>query len=232
MREPRLVTYFREIPDPCPFETPEEWTTRLRNGLEKYRRQVFETYTEATLERLLCSSDQFYRRAAVLALGLVGTMTSNPALSKRLYDDDPVVRQLSGDALWAIWFRAAGRDHCDELQKIVSGNNSRATLRDLDVLISHTGDYAEAYNQRAILYYKLGEFRRAATDCETVLKLNPQHFGAAAGMAQCYLKLNRPRAALHAFRAALEINPNLDDVGQAVKALEEMLGENAEGFDR
>jgi tetratricopeptide (TPR) repeat protein len=159
-------------------------------------------------------------------------MTTSESLSKRLYDHDPVVRQLAGDALWAIWFRAAGRDHCDQLQNIVGGTNTRTVLRDLDGLISRTGDYAEAYNQRAILYYKLGEFRRAAADCETVLKLNPQHFGAAAGRAQCYLKLNRPRAALHAFRVALDINPNLDDVGQAVKALEEMLGENAEGFDR
>ncbi|HEX4589595.1 MAG TPA: tetratricopeptide repeat protein, partial [Gemmataceae bacterium] len=142
----------------------------------------------------------------------------------------PIVRKLAGDALWAVWFRAAGREHCEQLQQIVSGTNARTVLRDLDVLISRTGDYGEAYNQRAILYYKLGEYRRAAADCETVLKLNSQHFGAAAGMAQCFLKLNRPRAALRAFRRALEINPNLDDVGQAVKALEEMLGENAEGL--
>ena len=230
MREPRLVTYFREIPDPSPFESPDEWTTRLKTGLEKYRRQVSEVYSEPTLERLLSSYDPVCRRAAVLALGLVGTMGANDALSRRLQDDDPIVRKLAGDALWAVWFRAAGREHCERLQEIVSGSNSRSVLRDLDVLISRTGDYAEAYNQRAILYYKLGEFRRAAADCETVLKLNPQHFGAAAGMAQCYLKLNRPRAALRAFRNAIEINPNLDDVGQAVKALEEMLGENAEGL--
>jgi tetratricopeptide (TPR) repeat protein len=230
MREPRLVTFFREIPDPCPFEEPHEWTTRLRAALERYRRLVSEVYAEPTLVRLLSSPDPTCRRAAVLALGLVGTMMCNDALARRLYDEDALVRQLAGDALWALWFRAAGREHCDRLQQIVGGNNSRMVLRDLDVLISRTGDYAEAYNQRAILYYKLGEFRRAAADCETVLKLNRQHYGAAAGMAQCYLKLNRPRAALHAFRAALEINPNLDDVETAVKTLEGMLGENAEGL--
>jgi tetratricopeptide (TPR) repeat protein len=228
MREPRLVTFFRDIPDPCPFESPEEWTTRLRTALERFRRLTCEVYSEATLQRLLCSPDTVCRRAAVLALGLSGTMACNRALSRRLHDDDGMIRQLAGDALWAIWFRAAGRDHCESLQRIVTGENTRTTLRDLDVLISRTGDYAEAYNQRAILYYKLGEFRRAAADCETVLKLNPQHYGAAAGMAQCYLRLNRPRAALCAFRTALEINPNLGDVEQAVKALEEMLGENAE----
>jgi len=230
MREPRLVTFFREIPDPCPFESPEEWTTRLRAALERYRRLTSDVYSEPTLVRLLSSPDAVCRRAAVLALGLLGTMMCNDPLARRLYDDDPMVKQLAGDALWAIWFRAAGRDHCENLQKIVAADNGRTTLRDLDVLISRTGDYAEAFNQRAILYYKLGEFRRAAADCETVLKLNPHHYGAAAGMAQCYLRLNRPRAALNAFRTALEINPNLDDVGQAVKALEEMLGENAEGI--
>lgn len=230
MREPRLVTFFREIPDPCPFEEPDQWTTRLRAALEKFRRVVGDVYTEATLERLLNSGDPICRRAAVLALGLLGTMQTNDALSHRLYDDDPMVKQLAGDALWAVWFRAAGKEHCEKLQQIVSGDNSRTILRDLDVLISRTGDYAEAFNQRAILYYKLGEFRRAAADCETVLKLNPHHYGAAAGMAQCLLKLNRPRAALHAFRSALEINPNLNDVGEAVKTLEEMLGENAEGI--
>lgn len=230
MREPRLVTFFKEIPNPCPFESPDEWTTRLRAALERYRRLVSEVYTEPTIVRLLGSPDPVCRRGAVLSLGLIGTMTCNDALSRRLYDDDTMVKQLAGDALWAIWFRAAGRDHCENLQRIVAGDNGRATLRDLDVLISRTGDYAEAYNQRGILYYKLGEFRRAAADCETVLKLNPHHYGAAAGMAQCYLRLNRPRAALHAFRTALDINPNLDDVEQAVKALEEMLGENAEGI--
>jgi tetratricopeptide (TPR) repeat protein len=230
MREPRLVTFFREIPEPTPFEEPEEWTTRLRAALERYRRLVTEVYTEATLERLLCSADPVCRRAAVLALGLVGTMASNDALARRLHDDDPMVKQLAGDALWAVWFRAAGKDHCERLQQIVGQENHRVSLRDLDILISRTGDYAEAFNQRAILYYKMGEFRRAAADCETVLKLNPHHYGAAAGMAQCFLKLNRPRAALNAFRTALEINPNLDDVEAAVKALEEMLGENAEGI--
>src|SRR3954469_8995848 len=102
MREPRLVTFFREIPDPCPFETPEEWTTRLRSALERYRRLATDAYTEATLQRLLCSGDPVCRRAAVLALGLVGSMSCNDTLSRRLRDDDATVRQLAGDALWAI----------------------------------------------------------------------------------------------------------------------------------
>src|SRR5262249_54615796 len=116
-----------------------------------------------------------------------------------------------------------------ELEQVVHRADKRSVLRGLHALIRQTNDFAEAYNQRAIVYYGLGDFRKAVADCETVLRLNPYHFGAAAGLAQCLLRLNQPHAALRAFRTALEINPNLDDVEAAVKALEEALGEGAEG---
>jgi tetratricopeptide (TPR) repeat protein len=225
VREPRIVTFYRELPEPSPLEDPELWAAGLRNSLERYHRRVEECYTEATLARLLHSPDPVCRRAAVLALGMTGTMNVNAAVSARLQDNDPLVRQLASDALWAIWFRGGRPEHIAELQNLVGQDDSRRMLRGLDALVSRAEDYAEAYNQRAILYYKMGEFRRAIADCETVLRLNPHHFGAAAGMAQCYLKLNRPRAALRSFRTVLEINPNLDDVEEAVRALEEVLGE-------
>jgi cytochrome c-type biogenesis protein CcmH/NrfG len=44
-------------------------------------------------------------------------------------------------------------------------------------------------------------------------------------MAQCYLKQRKLRAALRAFRRSYRINPNLDDVHQAIQSLEETLGE-------
>jgi Tfp pilus assembly protein PilF len=58
-----------------------------------------------------------------------------------------------------------------------------------------------------------------------VLQLNPLHFGAQAGMARCFMRLRKPRAALKAFRRAFEINPNLDGVEEAIRDLESALGE-------
>jgi hypothetical protein len=43
-------------------------------------------------------------------------------------------------------------------------------------------------------------------------------------MGQCLLKLNRPQAALRAFRQALAINPDLD-LYDTVRALESLGGE-------
>jgi hypothetical protein len=53
-----------------------------------------------------------------------------------------------------------------------------------------------------------------------VLRLNPFHFGASAGMGQCLMKLGKNRAALRAFQAALEINPALEHLRDAIRVLE------------
>ena len=65
------------------------------------------------------------------------------------------------------------------------------------MLIKRAPGFAEAYNQRAILHFRMKEFQKSVADCEKVLKLNPLHFGALGGMAQCYINLRRPRAALN-----------------------------------
>jgi tetratricopeptide (TPR) repeat protein len=226
VRTPIILELFAKLPKPTAGDDPEMWSNAMQEALDEYRRQVELSYSESTLVRLLDNANKRVRRAAVVALGLMGTMSANTAVARRLVDPDRRVRQFATDALWAIWFRGHSEKANDELQRIVRDGEPKTMLKSLDSLVRKAGDFAEAYNQRAILYYRLGEFRKAIVDCEKVLQLNPHHFGAAAGMAQCYLKLNKPRAALRSFRTALEINPNLDDVEETIKALEEVLGED------
>jgi tetratricopeptide (TPR) repeat protein len=225
VRIPRLVEFYQQLPPPQEHQDLEEWAASSREALEHFGRQVQEHYTEATLGRLLTSHDPVCRRAAVVALGLVGTMAVNGAVAALLQDRDQLVRYLASDALWAIWSRGYSEKYTVELQRLLRQSDIRAKLAGLDSLVRRASDFAEAYNQRAILYYRLGKFRKAIADCEKVIRLNPHHFGAAAGMAQCYLKLNKPRAALRSFRVALAINPNLDDVEETIKAIEEVLGD-------
>ena len=98
-----------------------------------------------------------------------------------------------------------------------AGPDDAQALAALDDLIAEAPNFAEAHNQRAILFFRRGEFARSVSDCQQALRLNPYLFGAAAGMGQCYLKLKKPRAALRAFRQALEINPSLDHLRDAVR---------------
>src|SRR5262249_31173888 len=152
-----------------------------------------------TLQRLLNSTDARTRRAAVLALGFVGTIDSNPAVAAMLHDDDPLARRFAVDALWELWFRGGTVEQNQRLRHAADDPDPAKARADLDKLIGAAPEYAEAYNQRAIWFFKRGEFARAVDDCNIVLRLNPHHFGAAAGLGQCYLKLGKTRAALRAF---------------------------------
>ena len=90
----------------------------------------------------------------------------------------------------------------------------------LDDLAREAPRFAEVFNQRAILYFQRGEFLRSLADCERAIELNPFHFGAQAGMGQCYLKMRRPRSALRAFRQALETNPRMTQLSETIESLE------------
>lgn len=220
---PLLVEYYNELPQRDEDNELPVGGARLKKALEGFKARVTERYTEGTLQRLLHSPDVHARRAAVLALGLIGSMDVNKPVARMLHDADRMVRQMAAEALWSMWFRADAEHH-DELQRIVRLNNANKAIQNLSALIAKAPRFAEAYNQRAILFFRTGDYQRSIADCEVVLKLNPFHFGAQAGMAQCYMKLRKPRPALRAFRNALRIHPDLEGVEATIRALEDALG--------
>jgi tetratricopeptide (TPR) repeat protein len=226
-----LLKFYKEMPQRKPGEKTPAWAERLQEGLNEYKKKVVARYTEGTLQRLLQSDHARTRRAAVLALGMTGTIKSNREVAKLLHDEDARVRRLTVDALWMLWFRADKPANNRELQRLMRLANDREegdpeqALVGLNALIKKTPRFAEAYNQRAILYFRSKQYDKAIADCETVLKLNPYHFAAASGMAQAYWKSNKPKAALKAYRTAYHINPGMEDVSEAIRYLESVLGD-------
>ncbi len=220
-----LVEYYRHLPEPREGDDPSAWAARLEKGLAKFKKAVEARYGEGTLQRLLDSPNPEARRAATLALSMVGTMKCNAALAGRLHDDDEVVQSLASDGLWSIWFRADTEENNKELQRLMRLRDPDKAVAGLDALIKKAPTFAEAYNQRAIRHFQAKDFEKAVADCEKVMQLNPQHFGAQSGLAQSYLNLRKPKAALKAYRDAYRLNPNLDGVEEAIQALENALGE-------
>jgi tetratricopeptide (TPR) repeat protein len=184
------------------------------------------------LLRLLASPDPRARRAAVLAVGLVGTMTANAPLAARLRDDDADVARMAADALWSLWLRGDTPENGDELRRLTRLRDPERALAGLHELIRRAPRYAEAFNQRAVVLFRLGRYEQSIADCHRTLKLNPHHFGAHAGLGQCFLKLRKDRSALKAFRAALRINPHLDGIAETIRTLETALGEEGWRDDR
>ncbi len=219
-----LVEFYNELPEVRPNARSAAKAKRQK-ALAKFEQHVRDRYTEGTLLRLLHSDDVRARRAATLALGLLGTMASNRDLATMLRHNDKQTRLLAVHALWSIWFRADSPENNQELQRLVSLSKSQDALAGLTALIKKAPRFAEAHNQRAIVYFRLEEYQKAIADCEKTLELNPYHFGAQSGMAQCYMKLRKPRQALKVFRNAYRLHPGLEGVEQTIRALEEALGE-------
>jgi tetratricopeptide (TPR) repeat protein len=244
MSTPLLVEFFNALPDDALRGGQGDWPVRRLDGddatkskttggkarrraaVHVFSKKVQERYTEGTLLRLLQGRNVAARRAAAFALGLLGAPAVADPLAASLHDEDEVVAEMAGDALWALWFRGDNPAHSDELYRLTRLRDRDKALAGLSELIVRAPRFAEAYNQRAILYFRLEQFDRAAADCEAVLRLAPHHFGAQAGLGQCYLRLRKNRAALKALRLALRINPRLEGVAETVRTLENTLGED------
>lgn len=229
VREPLLLQYYQLLPISRGDGQQADLSREHRKGLSRFKRAVEARYNEATLQRLLRWRGAEVRQAAVLALGLVGTMKVNPNLASCLHDEDPTVRRLAGEAMWSIWFRADAPEHNAELQRIIllrlDEVGPEIILADFEALLRKAPRFAEVYNQRGIFHFRCGSYARAVADCDRALRLNPCHFGAASGLGQCFMKQKKLRAALRSFRRALRINPNLDGVRQTITSIERLLGE-------
>ena len=84
-------------------------------------------------------------------------------------------------------------------------------------------DFAEAWNKRATLYFLVGDLRKSLADCDEVMKRNPNHFGALAGYALIYARLEYYDRALEYSRRALQVNPNLDGIRRNMDLIERLL---------
>jgi tetratricopeptide (TPR) repeat protein len=224
-----LVNAYNKLPQPQHGDDPDLLQAGMLEGMRSFRDAVKTKYNEGTLQRLLCSPETQLRRAAALALGLLGTMKSNSALSQALRDEDTLVRKFCTDSLWEIWFRAGSPEENHRLQVALQLPDLGQTLAALDELIDDAPHFAEAFNQRAIVHYRRGDFLKSVHDCQDTMRLNGYHFAAAAGMGQSYLRLNKPRSALRAFQQAIEMNPSIENVRDTIRGLEAALDET--GYD-
>ncbi len=187
---------------------------------------VAQRYTVCTLERLGLFGQRITRRAAILALGYIGQYESNAVLGKALHDDDRGVRILAENGIRELWCRSGTESQRQTLSIIVRLNASQQCEQAIQIasdLIVQAPWFAEVHNQRAIGYYQLGQYEESASDCHQALEINPYHFGAAVGMAHCYLELNDAFTALECFRRAVKLNPSMDDVRAQVDYLERQL---------
>ena len=189
---------------------------------ETLKRLLISNYSETDLAAYLHSKEPLLGRAAGFALRLVGSSKAIPALVDALKNSDRGTRFNAEYALWEIWSHS-GDDAVDVMlengKDLLKNEAYQQAVECFTAVIETDPSFAEGYNQRAIAYFMLEEWSKAIRDCKRTISLNPNHFGAFAGMGHVYVRLGKMDEALAAYKQALVINPNLVSIAEAVLRL-------------
>ena len=127
--------------------------------------------------------------------------------------------------IWALWAASDSPTAEVLLQQAARAIGDRApaeALSILDRLVGAFPDYAEAWNKRATLYFMMKRDDKALEDIEKVLDLEPRHFGALAGKGVILERQKKYSAAREAYKDSLAVNPTLQQVKDALKALDRL----------
>ena len=189
---------------------------------ERLKQLLMANYSEDSLETYLHSKDPLLGRAAGFALRLIGTSKVIPALVEALKNRDRGIRYNAEYALWAIWSHS-GDDAVDAMledgKNLLENEAYEEAIEQFTSVIAAAPNFAEGYNQRAIGYFMLEEWSKAVRDCKQTISLNPDHFGALAGMGHAYVRLGKVDDAIEAYKQALTINPSLIAIAEAILRL-------------
>ena len=90
----------------------------------------------------------------------------------------------------------------------------------LDRVVLMEPDYVEGWNKRATVYFLMDDYNHSIADIGHVLALEPRHFGALSGLGMIMRELGDDNRAMAAYRAALAVDPLLDNVRDALDELE------------
>lgn len=169
---------------------------------------------------LLCCGDRDATHTALICLALTGTMAESPAITGMLYTADEKTAEFAEQALWSIWFRAGDEQANRTLSiavRMLSQEEYAEAIEWLSILALRRPQFAEVFNQRATARFLAGQYEEAMRDTKTALRLNPLHFGAMATEGHCHAALGRADCAVEMYHAALQINPRMGTVREALQ---------------
>ena len=139
---------------------------------------------------------------------------------------DPATAQAITDQIWIYWTTPADPVLAARMRDVLAlrmNADFPAVIALLDEIVAEYPDYAEAWNQRATIYFLLRDFEHSMADIEKVLELEPRHFGALAGRAVMYKEQGKDDLALKDILAGLAIHPFLAERALFPELLEDAI---------
>ena len=135
---------------------------------------------------------------------------------------DPDEASGIATAIERLWMHS-GSDTADLLMTravVAMGTDHHETARDLlDRIVGLDPQWAEAWNKRATLRFLDDDDAGAMEDISHVLTIEPRHFGALSGMGFILRRNGLNKGALTAFRKALDVYPENQDIRKIIDEL-------------
>jgi len=139
---------------------------------------------------------------------------------------DDVSAKAIEERIWALW-TVSRSDTANLLmtrvKTAIEAKDLDLAVKLLDAVVKVKPDYVEAWNRRATIYYMRKDYGRSLADIREVLKREPRHFGALAGLGLILQDLGDDKQALEVYRRALALYPRMERIPDLVKTLQEKI---------
>jgi tetratricopeptide (TPR) repeat protein len=143
----------------------------------------------------------------------------------KLAPDDTTAKAIE-ERIWTVW-TASRSDTANLLmmrvKTAIEAKDLDLAVRLLDGIVKIKPDYVEGWNRRATIFYMKKDYGRAIADIRQVLKREPRHFGALAGLGLILQDIGDDKQALEVYRRALEVYPRMERIPDIVKTLQEKI---------
>ncbi|MFT5507226.1 MAG: tetratricopeptide (TPR) repeat protein [Hyphomicrobiaceae bacterium] len=116
--------------------------------------------------------------------------------------------------IWKLWFlqpNGAVQHLMARAQSARRAGLLKESITELDKIIELAPDYVEGWNQRATVNFMLGRNAESVRDIQQVLRIEPRHYGALAGLGLIHMRAKNWKSAIASFERALELHPFLGE---------------------
>ena len=206
-------------------------TTRLAAAYRRYLNSadspqfaadVNEHYASETLATILTRGDIELRRAAAMALGMLGDHDSIKPLGRALSDADRGVRLVADDSFRGLLIRDAAPLHHQQLLRVMhlnDGGEYASALAPTMILVDQSPSYAEAHHQLAICWHGLENHYQAEAAYNACLENCCFHYPAWQGLARCRVLLDDFSGAISALERCLQICPDVESARLQIRVI-------------
>src|SRR5262249_7457765 len=137
--------------------------------------------------------------------------------------DDTTAKAIE-ERIWAVWTLSRSDTAnllMTRVKTAIEANDLDLAINLLNSIVKVKPEYVEAWNRRATIFYMKKDYGRFFADIREVLKREPRHFGALAGLGLILQDVGDDKQALEVYRRVLTLYPRMERIPDLVKTLQE-----------